>query len=623
MQRERTTDAIQGCDGCCCRRSSPSHSALAACGGDDDDGGTSGQRRTGVPEEFAAADRGAGRRPEGRRADGARRRRRRLHGPRRRLLPVHLHGHSARLSGRCSSLAARRRRGADARPRRGASPRSPRTARRSPSRSRTGSSTARPSTGRSPRPTSSTRSSARCCPASPTATRRSTSATSRASRRRSRQAEKNPTGGAPDIRASRRPTTARSVIKLDRTTALGVIQALSLPISAPVPEEYAKEFDAENPSTYGEHVVGTGPYMVENDAAGELTGYTPGKEIKMVRNPNWDGEATGLPSGLPRLDRDPGGVHRHRPRRRGRSSTASAQVNGDITPPPTVIRRPPQAAEPGPADADRQRRKPLHRAEHPGAAVRRHQRPQGGGRRRPTATALRNTRGGELVGPVATHFIPPGIPGFEEAGGLEGPRPRLPREPQRRSGAGGGVHEARPGIESGKCEGDATITMVGDDAPPDKETAEVVRGPAREARASRSSSGTVDARRHVHEVLQRTGPGRRTSARTSGWLKDFNDPQSILDADVQRRRDLPVEQLELAAARRSRRSTRRSTRPSWSTIRRSGPRPGATSTRRSSSRRRPSPASGTTRRTSQSTDVTGVINLFNANWDLAFTSLDQ
>ena len=36
-------------------------------------------------------------------------------------------------------------------------------------------------------------------------------------------------------------------------------------------------------------------------------------------------------------------------------------------------------------------------------------------------TDLRNTRGGELVGAVATHFIPPGIPGLGEAGGLGGP----------------------------------------------------------------------------------------------------------------------------------------------------------------------------------------------------------
>ena len=35
--------------------------------------------------------------------------------------------------------------------------------------------------------------------------------------------------------------------------------------------------------------------------------------------------------------------------------------------------------------------------------------------------ALRQTRGGPTVGDVATHFLPPGIAGFEEAGGEKGP----------------------------------------------------------------------------------------------------------------------------------------------------------------------------------------------------------
>ena len=35
--------------------------------------------------------------------------------------------------------------------------------------------------------------------------------------------------------------------------------------------------------------------------------------------------------------------------------------------------------------------------------------------------AMRLTRGGELIGDIPTHFIPPEVPGFEEAGGLKGP----------------------------------------------------------------------------------------------------------------------------------------------------------------------------------------------------------
>jgi peptide/nickel transport system substrate-binding protein len=35
--------------------------------------------------------------------------------------------------------------------------------------------------------------------------------------------------------------------------------------------------------------------------------------------------------------------------------------------------------------------------------------------------ALRLTRGGAVIGDIATHYIPPGLRGFEEAGGLKGP----------------------------------------------------------------------------------------------------------------------------------------------------------------------------------------------------------
>ena len=128
-----------------------------------------------------------------------------------------------------------------------------------------------------------------------------------------KEAQDNPTGGAPDISGITAPDDTTLEIKLTDTTSIGVIGALTLPVSAPVPEEYAKQFDAENPSTYGENQVATGPYMIENDAeTGELTGYTPNKEIHLVRNPNWEASDGGLPARVPGRDHDPGGLRRHR-----------------------------------------------------------------------------------------------------------------------------------------------------------------------------------------------------------------------------------------------------------------------------------------------------------------------
>ncbi|MFM9043577.1 MAG: ABC transporter substrate-binding protein, partial [bacterium] len=112
--------------------------------------------------------------------------------------------------------------------------------------------------------------------------------------------EGNPTV-APDISGIQTPDDQTLVFKLTNTSSATLIQALSLPLSSPVPEEYAKEFDSQSPSKYGEQAVATGPYMVENDQSGKLTGYEPGKEIRLVRNPNWDSSSDARPAYADRI----------------------------------------------------------------------------------------------------------------------------------------------------------------------------------------------------------------------------------------------------------------------------------------------------------------------------------
>ena len=70
------------------------------------------------------------------------------------------------------------------------------------------------------------------------------------------------------ISGIRRRTTRRSSSSSRRRTGVAVAVALVMPITMPVPEEYAKKYDAKTPSTYNTHVVATGPYMVKNDAEG-------------------------------------------------------------------------------------------------------------------------------------------------------------------------------------------------------------------------------------------------------------------------------------------------------------------------------------------------------------------
>ncbi len=73
----------------------------------------------------------------------------------------------------------------------------------------------------------------------------------------------------------------RIVFRLKRPTGdLG--WRLSLPIAAPVPEEYARVFDAKAVSEYGPNFASTGPYQIERGAAG-----SGGGPVRLVRNAAW------------------------------------------------------------------------------------------------------------------------------------------------------------------------------------------------------------------------------------------------------------------------------------------------------------------------------------------------
>ena len=252
-------------------------------------------------------------------------------------------------------------------------------------------------------------------------------------------AQDKPTGGAPEISGITAPDDQTLEIKLTDTTAAGVTGALSLPVSAPVPPEYAEQFDAENPSTYGENQVATGPYMIENDAKGKLTGYTPNKEIHLVRNPNWEpSDADFRPAYLDEINVQEGFADTVSASKK--VLDGSGLVNGDFTTPPSAIKQAVQQGEPGqltvtPSGGNRYVALNTQLAPFDDINVRKAVIANS------NRTDLRNTRGGELTGPVASHYLPPDFPGFEEAGGLEGPDTDWTANPDGDPASGGRVHE--------------------------------------------------------------------------------------------------------------------------------------------------------------------------------------
>jgi peptide/nickel transport system substrate-binding protein len=298
--------------------------------------------------------------------------------------------------------------------------------------------------------------------------------------------------------------------------------ALSLPLSAPVPEEYAKKFDKQNPSTYGQNQISSGPYMIENDASGKLTGYQAGKDIHLVRNPNWDKSTDFKPAYLDEIDMPQGNDDTTVASRKITDGTSL--INGDFSPPPSVLKQ------------------VITRNKELLTLV-----PNGGGRwvamnttikpfddlnvRKAVVAgfdreAMRLTRGGSVIGDIPTHFIPPGVPGFEEAGGLKGPGIDFMSKPQGDMNLAAEYFK-KAGFASGKYEGGQELLMVGTSEGVAQKAAEV-------AKQNFENMGFKVRLRLVTQDAMYTKFCNSPKAQVAicpnvGWLKDFSDAQTYLD----------------------------------------------------------------------------------------------
>jgi peptide/nickel transport system substrate-binding protein len=419
---------------------------------------------------------------------------------------------------------------------------------------------------------------------------------------------------APDISGIQTPDDKTLVFKLTRPESSVLIQSLGLPISSPVPEEYAKPFDAETPSTYGpEHVVGTGPYMVENDDSGNLTGYTPGKEIILVRNPNWDPSTDYRPAFLDRVEV-----------KEGFEDTQSAsqkilkgdsQVTGDIIPEGKALKDaatmyPDQMAL---VTSGGNRYIALNTEIPPFDDINVRKAVVAGFDR----SALRLARGGELAGPIATHFIMPGIPGFEEAGGLEGTGLDFLSNPNGDPEVSA-EYFRKAGMQSGKYEGNESIFIAGENSGIDKKVSEVA------ADEFRKLGFDVDLRQTSSDVMYTRFCGVPKSnynvCPTVGWIKDFNDGQAILDVPFNGASIVPTNNynwplLDVPAINNAMDKSKlideqQQRNEAWGKI-----------DTQVTAQAPAIPFLWDQQANLRSENVNGVINLFNAVWDLSSTSL--
>jgi peptide/nickel transport system substrate-binding protein len=329
-------------------------------------------------------------------------------------------------------------------------------------------------------------------------------------------------GSIRDIPGITTPDDHTIVFKLAKPSAAVVSQALGLPISTPVPREYAAKSDARSPSTYDQYVVFTGPYMYKNDASGKLVGRKPGRAIELVRNPNWDAKTDFRPAYLDTITVQEGNDDSVSAARR--VLTGSGMVQGDGTTPAPVLK---QAVETRPDQValilgGSYRMIAMNSSIKPFDDINVRKAVLAGADR----TALRLTRGGALLGDVATHFLPTGFPGFEEAGGKAGPGVDFLRNPDG-DPALAAQYMKKAGYPSGKYTGTEKLLMVASNADPGKKTAEVAQ------RQFENLGFKINFRLVPQDTLYTRFCNVPKAAvaicPNVGFAKDINDPQSLLD----------------------------------------------------------------------------------------------
>jgi peptide/nickel transport system substrate-binding protein len=132
------------------------------------------------------------------------------------------------------------------------------------------------------------------------------------------------------------PDDTTIVFHLETASAPLVSQALVMPITTPVPEEYAAKFDKRTPSTYDQYTAFTGPYMVKHDmTTGRVTGRVAGKSIDIVRNPNWDKSTDYRPAYLDEIEIQEGNDDLATASRRALAGSAS--ICCDTSQPPAQV----------------------------------------------------------------------------------------------------------------------------------------------------------------------------------------------------------------------------------------------------------------------------------------------
>ncbi|MGD0166841.1 MAG: ABC transporter substrate-binding protein [Gaiellaceae bacterium] len=314
-----------------------------------------------------------------------------------------------------------------------------------------------------------------------------------------------------------------------------LIGALVMPLTAPVPKSYAAKFDNATISTYGQHQVATGPYMIKNDKSGSITcsscGYKASQYIKLVRNPSWKASTDFRPAYL-------NGINLTEASDQTVATdtilAGGADASGDFGPPPTklasILSNPAQkkllffTPTSGTRDVALNTTKPPFNNLHVRRAV----------AYILDRNAMRQTRGGPADGEIATHFISPDFKGtgFEAAGGYKFDPFATPGHQGSLSKALAEMKQAAPSMpklinaSTGMYIG-PNVSMVSGNATVPQNTAQVVIADLK--KIGIGVDNNPQAGSDMYAKFCNVPANEPAICPNVGWLKDFNDAQTILD----------------------------------------------------------------------------------------------
>ena len=359
----------------------------------------------------------------------------------------------------------------------------------------------------------------------------------------------------------------------------------------------------------------TGPYMVKADKSGKVAGvgYQPGKSTTLVRNPNWSASTDIRPAYVDEIDFKTGGDATVI----GQQVLKGSHMLQLDTPAQSIVKlayqQYPSQITFTAGSGDHYVALDNQTAPFKNVNLRRAVWAD------LNRAAIVKARGGSLVSLPATHFIYPGVNGYDQSGGAAGPANDFNKNVTGDIAVAQKYMKAA-GYPSGKYTGGQTVQIVGANSGNSPAIIQIVN----------QDLTSLGFKTRVSEVDQATMYSKYCGVPkqeidvcpTVGWIRDFADPLSVLYATFYGPAIVPTNNSNWSQTNDPADQRRDADRRRWWSIRPLARRRGRTSTSCSSTRRSPCRRRSRTSPTSRAADVAGVNQLWNeGTWDFDFTSL--